>query len=49
VKKYRVFTIHPLHGLDMVLDSEAEARAKAASWKQTYPNVPVYMEPIYEL
>lgn len=49
MKKYHLFTIHPTYQLDMVLDTEAEAREKAAGWKRTYPDVPIYMEEIHAL
>ena len=49
MKKYRVFTIHPIYQLDEACASEEIARRKADSHKKTYPNIPVYLQTIEEV
>ena len=42
---FRVFTLHPIHGLDKIV-SKQELDEIVASWKAAYPDVPVYYHPV---
>ena len=43
--QFRVFTLHPIHGLDKIV-SKTELDEIVASWKAAYPDVPVYYHPV---
>lgn len=42
MKKFYIFTKHPTYQLDEFVETEAERDDKLRSWKQTYPQVPVF-------
>jgi hypothetical protein len=42
MKKFYVFTKHPTYQLDEIVETEVQRDEKIRSWKQVYPDVPVF-------
>lgn len=42
MKQFYIFTLHPTYKLDEIVSTESLRDERIESWKETYPNVPIF-------